>query len=130
MAFVLAMAFCVLSLQLGLQACGPAEEDFDAGDEGTDAATAPTCADYVGTCTQEDACDGDLLLYCDGNTQRCDDCAALTGGPFHCARFSVQHGNDCLAGQGQACSPDFPNNLDDLVGCDPAIGTCTGGTCN
>lgn len=144
LALLCSTAFVVFAMQLGLQACGPTEDDFDAGDDydagRQDAAVAPTCADYIGDpcgsitdfgeCVNVDADqDKELLVWCDGTTLNCYDCAGDSAGPFHCATWNSTYGNDCLAGDGQACSVDFPNNNDNLTGCDPAIGTCTGGTC-
>ena len=116
-------------------ACAPGgDEDFDAGSEQTDAAVqdaaqTPTCADFQGqSCDNTlDRCEGDLLLFCNEGQTICADCASES---LHCALWTTTYGHECLAGAGQPCADNFPDNEDNLSGCDPAVGTCSGGTCN
>lgn len=118
-------------------ACAPGgEDDFDAGSDTSDAAVqdsavTPTCADYTGQACDDslDRCEGELLLFCDNGHTVCNDCASENPA-LHCALWTVDYGHECLAGAGQSCADNFPNNDDNLSGCDPAIGTCSGGTCN
>ena len=128
----------MMTMALGLTlsfACAPGgDEDFDAGSEQSDAAVAdsantPTCADYQGQNCDDtlDRCEGDLLLFCDQGQTVCSDCASES---LHCALWTTAYGHECLAGAGQSCAEDFPDNTDNLSGCDPAIGSCTSGTCN
>lgn len=128
---MLATGLLTLSLTV---ACGPSVDDFDAGDDydagSFDSASPdPTCADYQGqSCTDTlDECQGELLVFCDNGSTVCNDCASEN---HHCALWSSDYGHECLAAAGQTCADDFPLNNDNNVGCDPAIGTCSGGTCN
>ena len=117
-----------LTLLFAFTACPPGgEDDGGAGDgSAADGGTPDTagqdtgfdagCEAACGTVTGRGECEGAVLRYCESTCLKETDCSAQAGGPYTCGLVGNWH--DCLAGEGQACEPDY-------WGCDPAT-TCNG----
>jgi|GEM_PF-1946321 len=83
-----------------------AGEVVDAGEVDAGHTDAGVVVDAGITPACEERCDGNTLVYCDGDIEASLVCADVDGS---CAMLSAEWGLDCVLGQGDACSPGYAN---------------------